>query len=218
VKFPRAIAILAIGEHPNGSQPLVQTERGILKNRSRFCRELPRGVVTPALPLPLVLQERGICATADRAGNNTLPAVSDHVAQAVVRIGKVDDCLLQCFRLSDCVFHAPRLAETGGFVKYILTQFSPKASAALSRRCLQAILRDKAGTKAKDLYDQIEEVISSNKVLSHIADDLHAVRNIGNFAAHLMKSTATGVIVDVEPQEAEWNLDVLETLFDFYFV
>jgi hypothetical protein len=95
---------------------------------------------------------------------------------------------------------------------------SAKASAALSRRTLQAILRDKAGTKSKDLFDQIEEVISSGKVPSHIADDLHAVRNIGNFAAHTIKSTTTGAIVDVEPGEAEWNLDVLDSLFDFYFV
>ena len=28
----------------------------------------------------------------------------------------------------------------------------------------------------------------------------------------------TGAVVDVEPGEAEWNLDVLESLFDFYFV
>jgi len=28
----------------------------------------------------------------------------------------------------------------------------------------------------------------------------------------------TGAIVDVEPGEAEWTLDVLESLFDFYFV
>ena len=33
-----------------------------------------------------------------------------------------------------------------------------------------------------------------------------------------MKSTVTGAIVDVEEGEAEWNLDVLESLFDFYFV
>jgi hypothetical protein len=44
------------------------------------------------------------------------------------------------------------------------------------------------------------------------------VRVIGNFAAHQIKSKVTGQIVDVEPHEAEWNLDVLELLFDFYFV
>jgi hypothetical protein len=95
-------------------------------------------------------------------------------------------------------------------------QDSPKASAALSRRCLQMVLRDKAGTKSKDLYDQIEEV--TGKVPSHIGESLHAVRNIGNFVAHPLKSTNTGEIVEVENHEAEWNLDVLELLFDFYFV
>lgn len=95
---------------------------------------------------------------------------------------------------------------------------SPKASAALSRRTLQAILRDKAGTNSKDLFDQIEEVVASGKLPSHIADDLHAVRNIGNFASHEIKSKVTGAIVEIEAGEAEWNLDVLESLFDFYFV
>jgi hypothetical protein len=96
--------------------------------------------------------------------------------------------------------------------------FSAKASAALSRRCLQAILREKAKTKSKDLFDQIEEVSAPRILPSHIVEDLHAVRNIGNFAAHPMKSTNTGEIIEVEDGEAEWNLDVLESLFDFYFV
>ena len=42
---------------------------------------------------------------------------------------------------------------------------SAKASAALSRRCLQAILREKAATASKDLRDQIEEIINSGKYL-----------------------------------------------------
>lgn len=95
---------------------------------------------------------------------------------------------------------------------------SPKASAALSRRLLQAILRDKAATRSKDLNDQIEEVLNSGTLPSHISGGLHAVRQIVNFAAHTMKSTVTGAILDVEPGEAEWNLDILESLFDFYFV
>lgn len=95
---------------------------------------------------------------------------------------------------------------------------SPKASAALSRRNLQALLRERANTQKRDLADQIEEVIASGRVPSHIQEGLDAVRNIGNFAAHTIKSTSTGEIVEVELGEAEWNLDVLESLFDFYFV
>jgi hypothetical protein len=95
---------------------------------------------------------------------------------------------------------------------------SPKASAALSRRCLQHLLRDEAKVKHQDLFKEIDEIINRGTLPSHIAGGLDAVRNIGNFAAHPMKSQATGDIVPVEPGEAEWNLDVLESLFDFYFV
>jgi len=95
---------------------------------------------------------------------------------------------------------------------------SPKASAALSRRCLQNLLREKAKTTKKDLSDQIQEVIDSKKLPSYLSEDLDAVRNIGNFGAHPIKSKGTGEIIEVEPGEAEWNLDILEQLFDFYFV
>jgi len=95
---------------------------------------------------------------------------------------------------------------------------SPKSSAALSRRCLQHILREKAGVKKADLAKEIEEVISSGKLPSHLSEAIDGIRNIGNFAAHPMKTTATGEILPVEPGEAEWTLDVLEGLFDFYFV
>lgn len=95
---------------------------------------------------------------------------------------------------------------------------SAKASAALSRRTLQHILREKAGVKHSDLSKEIQEVLDSNRLPSDIAENLDAVRNIGNFAAHPMKTTRTGEIVDVEPNEAEWNLEVLEQLIDFYYV
>jgi len=95
---------------------------------------------------------------------------------------------------------------------------SPKASAALSRRCLQHVLREKAKVKRGNLNDEIQEVIDSGNLPSELSDAVDAIRNIGNFAAHPIKSTSTGEIVPVEPGEAEWLLDILEGLFDFYFV
>jgi hypothetical protein len=100
----------------------------------------------------------------------------------------------------------------------LILPFSPKASAALSRRCLQNVLREKANVKKGDLAGEIQQVIASNALPTYLSESIDAVRNIGNFAAHPIKSTSTGEIVDVEPEEAEWLLDVLETLFDFYFV
>lgn len=95
---------------------------------------------------------------------------------------------------------------------------SPKASAALSRRCLQNLLKEKASTIKENLAEQIQEVLDSEKLPMHLAESLDAIRNIGNFATHPTKSRSSGEIVDVEPGEAEWNLDVLEGLFDFYFI
>ena len=95
---------------------------------------------------------------------------------------------------------------------------SPKASAALSRRCLQHLLRGKAGVTPGNLADEIQQVLDSKDLPSHLAEAIDSVRNIGNFAAHPGKSEKTGEIVEVEPGEAEWSLDTLEALFDFYFV
>jgi hypothetical protein len=95
---------------------------------------------------------------------------------------------------------------------------SPKASAALSRRCLQHLLREKAGVKPSDLNHEIQQTLDSKVLPTYLAGAVDAVRVIGNFAAHPIKSKSTGEIVPVEPGEAEWVLDALEGLFDFYFV
>jgi hypothetical protein len=95
---------------------------------------------------------------------------------------------------------------------------SAKASAALSRRCLQHLLRDIAKVKHQDLAREIDEILARKELPTYLAEAVDGVRNIGNFAAHPIKSASTGEIVDVEPGEAEWLLDVLEGLFDFYFV
>jgi len=112
---------------------------------------------------------------------------------------------------------APQFADDYREACLVLAD-SPKASAALSRRCLQGILREKAGAKPSNLADEIQEVLDRNIWPSYVADIVDAVRNIGIFAAHPIKSKQTGVIVDVEPGEADLNLDVLEALFDFHFV
>ena len=112
-------------------------------------------------------------------------------------------------------------------------QDSPKASAALSRRCLQHILREKAklkvlhsetgkietiNVKAGSLDSEIQQVLDNGGLPSSISQGIDAIRVVGNFAAHPIKSKNTGGIVDVEEGEAEWNLDVIESLFDYYFV
>ncbi|MBA3920174.1 MAG: DUF4145 domain-containing protein [Nostocaceae cyanobacterium] len=100
----------------------------------------------------------------------------------------------------------------------LVIQYSPKASAALSRRCLQHILQEKANVKKADLSKQIAEVLASKQLPNYLAEGIDAVRNIGNLAAHPIKDRNTGEIVEVEPGEAEWLLEILEQLFEFYFI
>ncbi len=117
-----------------------------------------------------------------------------------------------------CPKEVPEKYANDYFEACLVLSDSPKASAALSRRCLQNILREVAKVKKGDLSNEIQEVIDNKSLLSYLSESIDAIRNIGNFAAHPMKSKSTGEIADVEPGEAEWTLTVLESLFDFYFV
>ena len=102
---------------------------------------------------------------------------------------------------------------------YMILELSPKASAALSRRCLQSVSINSEGVnEGSSLKDQISFTIEKGILPTYLSKLLNAVRVVGNFGAHPIPDKATGEIVDVEPGEAELNLEVLEGLFDFYYV
>ena len=99
-------------------------------------------------------------------------------------------------------------------------QISPKASAALSRRILQAMLEER-GYEFNDLAQEIVAAMnetSPDKILPNsIRQKIDAVRNVGNFAAHPMADMTTFEVINVEPKEAEWCLEIIEELFDHYY-
>jgi hypothetical protein len=99
----------------------------------------------------------------------------------------------------------------------LIINLSPTASAALSRRIFQNILRDEFSISARDLCKEIEIFVARPGIPSYLTEAVDAIRNIGNFAAHPLKSTNTGEVVPVEPGEAEWLIEVLNFLFDFKF-
>lgn len=116
----------------------------------------------------------------------------------------------------EVVTTSPQIAEDFREAVAVLP-LSMKASAALSRRCLQAVLVDRGGVNPKDsLSRQIDQVL--NTLPNELSLNVDAIRNVGNFAAHPMKSENSGAVVDVEEGEAAWLLEVLEALFDFYYV
>jgi len=95
---------------------------------------------------------------------------------------------------------------------------SPKASAALTRRLLQKLLSEKLNIYNTNLSKQIDVFLEDKNIPSHISKSVDAIRNIGNFSTHPIKELNTGEIVDVEPGEAEWSIEVIKALFDFLFI
>ena len=104
---------------------------------------------------------------------------------------------------------------------YQVLPVSPKASAALSRRVLQSILGEQ-GYVGRDLSKQIDAVLKDAKpekaLPPGIQGTVDAIRNFGNFSAHPITDVTSLQIIDVEPEEAEWCLQIVERLFVHYYV
>jgi len=100
----------------------------------------------------------------------------------------------------------------------VIANESPRAAGALLRRALQQLIQDRAGIKRRDLNSEINDLAQSGQLPSYISDILDSVRVVGNFAAHPIKSTTSGSVIDVEIGEVELCFDVLDALFDFYYV
>ncbi|MGA7431580.1 MAG: DUF4145 domain-containing protein, partial [Xanthobacteraceae bacterium] len=98
---------------------------------------------------------------------------------------------------------------------------SAKASAALARRCLQNILRAH-GYKASDLSREIDLLLNESDprkaIPSTLRSTVDGVRNFGNFSAHPITDITSLQITDVEPHEAEWCLEILEEMFQHFYV
>ena len=103
----------------------------------------------------------------------------------------------------------------------LVLDISAKASAALSRRTLQNILR-KNGYDQWHLADQIKALLGETdpdkRLPPHIRETIAAVKEYGNFAAHPKEDKSTFEIIHVEPDEAEWCLEIVEALFHHYYV
>jgi len=96
----------------------------------------------------------------------------------------------------------------------LIVTLSPKASATLSRRCIQGIIRDYWKVKPGRLVDEIEQI--KDKVDPLTWQAIEAVRTVGNIGAHMEKDI--NVIVDVEPQEAELLIGLIEILLRDWYV
>jgi hypothetical protein len=96
----------------------------------------------------------------------------------------------------------------------LIAALSPKASATLSRRCLQGMIRDFWGISKSRLVDEIDAI--KDKVDELAWDAIDSLRKMGNIGAHMEKDI--NVIVDVDPDEAKLLIGLIETLVDDWYV
>jgi hypothetical protein len=86
---------------------------------------------------------------------------------------------------------------------------------------LQAILQAQ-GYAQRDLAVQIDALLNeqdpTKAIPSALRETVDVIRNFGNFAAHRITDQTTLQVLTVEPGEAEWCLNILEEMFDHYYV
>jgi hypothetical protein len=96
----------------------------------------------------------------------------------------------------------------------LIVDLSPKASATLSRRCLQGILRDFWKVKPGKLVNEIEQI--KDKVDPITWDAIDSVRRLGNIGAHMENDI--NVVVEVDPEEAKLLIELVETLLKEWYL
>lgn len=96
----------------------------------------------------------------------------------------------------------------------LIRSLSPKASATLSRRCLQGIIRDYWKISKGRLIDEINAIEEKTDPLTWKAID--SVRKIGNIGAHMEKDI--NLIVEVDENEAGMLINLIEILVKDWYI
>ncbi|WP_254798224.1 DUF4145 domain-containing protein [Sphingobium sp. AS12] len=104
-----------------------------------------------------------------------------------------------------------------------IRNLSPKASATLSRRCLQGMIRDFCGISKARLIDEINELkrrVDEGKAAPGVnfeaVEAIDQVRGIGNIGAHMEKDI--NLIIPVDADEAQLLIQLIEMLFEEWYV
>lgn len=95
---------------------------------------------------------------------------------------------------------------------------SSKAAATLARRALHNLLVMEGITNDEEnLSNAINDAIFSSEIPLYLKKNIDAFRELGNFGAHTRKDSHYKEIINVEYEEADWSLDLLKQLFEFFY-
>lgn len=96
----------------------------------------------------------------------------------------------------------------------LIVDLSPKASAALARRCLQGMIRDYWKITKYTLHQEIKAL--EEHVDKETFDAMMSLKGLGNIGAHPERDVTC--LVDIEPEEASVLIALIEILLDDWYV
>jgi hypothetical protein len=96
-----------------------------------------------------------------------------------------------------------------------ILSLSPRMSAVLSRRILADLLESYAELTEFSLTARIDKFAADAAHPRQLRENLHHFREVADFGAHTQKDDQAAVI-NVGREEAEWTLDLLDRLFDYF--
>jgi hypothetical protein len=98
-----------------------------------------------------------------------------------------------------------------------IRDLSPKASATLSRRVLQGMIRHFFGISRNTLYEEIDALKGGNPLVPpNLWNAIDGLRKLGNIGAHMQRDI--NIIVEVDSDEAEKLIKLVEILFEAWYV
>lgn len=95
-----------------------------------------------------------------------------------------------------------------------IVDLSPKASATLSRRCLQGMIHDYWKINKGNLAKEINEL--EGKIPAEQWKVINGLRRLGNIGAHMEKDV--NLIADIEPNEAQKLIKLIELLMKEWYI
>ncbi len=99
-----------------------------------------------------------------------------------------------------------------------LLPYSEEASAAVSRRLLHRVLAACAQAGYGGLSDQIQRAVASPALPDYLKEALSGYARLTGLESDQVRSYRPDALVPAVAGEADWLLDLLESLFDFYYV
>lgn len=102
-----------------------------------------------------------------------------------------------------------------------IKNYSPKASATLSRRVLQGMIRDFWNVKKPQNFKGYWTLKNEIEAIKDLVDPdvwaaIDAVRDVGNIGAHM--ELDVNIIIDVEPEEATKLIGLIELLIEEWYI